>query len=117
MENFIKIKIGKKEYGFKFTMITLEKLSEKIGQAEGRKIEYNELFDYLQGEPFGTLRRICVCSNKVYNEGKEMTEYQMDELIDQMSGEQITQIRDSFSSSLVRMMEKFKSFGDEAKKK
>jgi len=117
MENFIKIKIGKKEHGFKFTMITLEKLTEKLGQAEGRKIEYHELFDYLHTEPFGTLRMICVCANMVYNEGKELTEYQMDEVIDQMSGEQIIQVRNAFKDSLVRMMEKFKSFAGESKKK
>ena len=111
MENFIKVKVGKKEYGFKFTMITLERLAKRSEK------EYHELFDYLAGEPFAALNNIFICANAVYNQGEEMSEYEMDEVIDKMSGDQIVQVRDAFRDSLVRMMEKFQSFTSEAKKK
>ena len=107
----VKIKVDGKEYGFKFTMITVEKLGKRVGK------EYHEVFDYLAKEPFGALNNVFVVANMVYNKGEAMDEYEMDELLEKMSEDQIRELRDAFRESLSKMIEKFASLGKEESKK
>ena len=105
------VKVEGKDYGFRFTMITLEKLGRRVGK------EYHEIFDYLQKEPFGAMNNIFVCGNMVYNKGEEMSEYDMDDLIEAMTADQIKEVRSAFSESLAKMLDKFTKFADVESKK
>ena len=109
--NYVVTKIDGKEYGFKFTMITLEKLGKRV------ELEYHEIFDYLKKEPFGALNNVFVVANMVYNRGEEMNEYEMDDLITKMNEDQIRELRNAFRESLAKMIEKFASLAKEESKK
>jgi len=104
--NEIKLKIGKEEYGFKFTVITLEMFCEKAG------IEYHEMFEYIEGNPFGIWREVFQAANAVYNKSDVCTldKWDVDDLIDQMTAEQYKQLKDAFNDMLSRMLDKLKQF-------
>lgn len=111
MENYKVIKISDKDYGFKFTMKTLELIRDKTGT------EYHEFIDHAARQPFAVLSDILICANKVYSRGEEIDEYDMDDLIEAMTGEQLQTLWTAFEESFVHLAEKMKSMRDGAKKK
>lgn len=111
MENFVVITVGEQEYGFKFTMKTLEVISEKTN------LEYHELVDYCTSKPFSIMNVILLSANKVYNKGAELGEYEVDDLIEEMDADQLQEVWDAFEKSFVRLAEKMKAMRKGAKKK
>ena len=80
-------KINGKEYGFKFTLLTLKKFCEY------KDIGLNEFNSFLKKNYIDSVNTLLCAAIDVYTKGKDLLdEYQVDELIEQMTQEELTEI-------------------------
>lgn len=109
MDNVVVKNIGGQDVGFKFGMLTLKKFSEK------QDLEFYQLFE---GDPkgraniFSSYLVLFQCANTVYNKGKEPSEYEVDEWIDQMSQQDLQDIWDCAALSMRNLTEKIAGSGE-----
>jgi len=109
--NTITKQIGNREVGFKFSMLTLRKYSEK------QQVEFYELFDSTEGKGvslFSSYITLFQCAIMVYNKGKEPTEYEVDDLISEMSQDDLQDVWNCCEKSYNDITDKIKA-GDKKK--
>ena len=105
-------KINGKEYGFKFTLLTLKKFCEY------KDIELDRFDDFFQKNFADGINTLLRASIDVHSKGKQvLDEYQMDELIETMSEKDLTDIYLSFQQSLTGWVNKIALSMPGAKKK
>jgi hypothetical protein len=93
--------INGKEYGFKFTLLTLKKFCEY------KKIEFEDFFNYWKKNSVDSINTLLCAAVDVYSQGKQLlNEYQMDELIEQMSQDDLDSIFDIFWKGLEGWIQK-----------
>ena len=110
--NTITKEIGDREVGFKFSMLTLRKYSEK------QQVEFYELFDSTEGRstnPFSSYIALFQCAIMVYNKGKEPTEYEVDDLISEMSQADLQDVWNCCEQAYKDITDKMKIKGDKKK--
>jgi hypothetical protein len=80
-------KIGSKQYGFKFTLLTLKKFCEY------KSIELGEFNTFLKKNYIDSVNTLLRAAIDVGSEGKVLlSEYQVDDLIEQMTQDELTEI-------------------------
>jgi len=100
MGNSIVKKINGKDRGFKFSLLMLELFSEKSG------ISLPGIAEHLEGKPFKSIIILLWAANKVYNKGKEVTDYEIDDWMSTMSQEDFQDIWNCFEDSTVDLLGK-----------
>ena len=100
MDNFIVITVGDKDYGFKFTMPTLERICRKEG------LEYHQLGGFISKHTLSALMLILQCGNAVYEGGKELNDIEIGDIIDGMEGKQISEVIEVWNESLTHILTK-----------
>jgi hypothetical protein len=104
------IKIGDEEYGFKFNMLTLKLFSDR------GNFEISDIDKFLVEKPFDGMISLFLCANKVYNEGKELSEYKIADIINQADQEDFQGVFNIFLESINDFTKKVKVMYGEQKK-
>lgn len=105
-------KINGTEYGFKFTPLTTKKVCDY------KKINLIDIEDYISKNPTDGINALFRAAIDVYSKGeKSLNEYEMDELIEQMSDEDFTDIYTCSVESQQGWITKIQSLSTKAKKK
>jgi len=97
----IKKTVDGKEYGFRFSALTLELFSEKLN------CEFSEIFDNLSSRPLSSVIDLVWCANTVYNKGEELSRYDIDEIIDKMDQGDLQDIWQVFEDEIPKIAGKF----------
>lgn len=106
------IHIAGEDYGFKFTLKSLDLICEKGG------FDYHDLLDAAAKKPFSVLNLILRGGYENYHRGeKSMDVYQADDLIEAMEPDQLQQVWECFELSFTRLADRMQALRDGSKKK
>jgi hypothetical protein len=108
----VKKKINGKEYGFKFTDLTV------IEYCRQRGIDFSDLFEDESKNILLSNNMMFRCAVWNYNEGKDMpSEFEMDNLINDMPQEDYDEIYNAYFQSMNSMAMRLKRGADITSKK
>jgi|GEM_PF-3588230 len=112
MENFVVISVDAQDYGFKFTLKSLDLICDKGG------FDYHELLDAAAKKPFSVINLILQGGYENYHRGeKSLDVYQVDDLIEGMTPEQLQQVWECFELSFTRLADRMAALREGSKKK
>jgi len=101
MDSTIKVQIGDKDVGFKFTMKTFELFSEVSG------VEFGDMISHFSKKPYGSFVKLFWAAHSCYHKGEiSVTEYDVDDWIDSMEQKAFQSIWDTYTASLQSVVEK-----------
>jgi hypothetical protein len=106
------IKVDGKEYGFRFTNLTLRLMTDRAGLA------LSDLLDMATSKPIHFVMDMVWASNKVYSRlEKELSDVEVDNLIEEMSQDQMNEFYSSFLASIEKVGKKLSPKNEEEVKK
>jgi hypothetical protein len=112
MENFVVIEIDGQQYGFKFTLLTLEMMCEK------NNLEYHELLEAATSKPFSVLNMIFQAGYERYHDGKKsLDKFTADDLIERMDDKDLQKIWNDFEMIFTRLADRMQILREGPKKK
>ena len=95
------VDIDGKKIGFRFTILTMRDFCEL------RKCKFSEYDKQFVDDPAGAVLDLLTCANNVHEKGAGMTVYEMDEVIESMTNEQLQSVMDEHAAGFISFIDKF----------
>lgn len=95
------IEVNGKKVGFKFTILTMTDFCKRRG------CNFSDYDKQFTNDPTGAVLDLLVCANNVHEKGNGMNVYEMDELIEAMTNDQLQEVMNEHSAGFVSFVDKF----------